>query len=115
MTYTKENQEKGAKLMRTLVEKAWESAAFKDQLLNDPASAIQNVTGKKLTMPEHKRLVVEDQTNESIIFLNIPAKPNFDEMELSDEQLDHVAGGEIGLFIAGLTLGIAIYAATHQY
>lgn len=119
MKYTKEQQEKGAELLKALVEKAWESASFKDQLVKNPEAAIQEFTNNKFTMPEKKRLVVEDQTNESIIYLNIPAQLNLDEFELSDEQLEIVAGGEvvgtaglvlacIGLFGAGIGIGLAI-------
>ena len=38
-------------------------------------------------------MVVHDYSNPSIIHLNIPAKPNSIDMELSDTELDTVAGG----------------------
>jgi hypothetical protein len=115
MTYTKEHQEKGAELMRTLVEKAWESATFKDQLVNNPIATIQEFTNKSFAMPENKRLVVEDQTNKSVIYLNIPAQLNLDEIELTDEQLEMVAGGEV-LGSVGIGLAIAsMFAAGYCY
>ncbi|RKS95387.1 putative ribosomally synthesized peptide [Flavobacterium limicola] len=95
MIYTKENQDKGAELMRALVEKAWESAEFKEQLVKNPLRTIKEFTNNSFTIPENKKLLVEDQTNESIIYLNIPAKLNLDEMELTDDQLEMVAGGDI--------------------
>lgn len=88
---TQEQQKQGAELMRTLVEKAWESATFKDQLVKDPVATIESVTGKKSL--ENVKFVVEDQMNDSFIYLNIPAEPNFNELELSDDQLEMVAGG----------------------
>jgi hypothetical protein len=107
MIYTKENQEKGAELMRTLVEKAWESAAFKDQLVKNPVATIQEFANNSFTMPENKKLVVEDQTNESVIYFNIPAKPNYSEMELTDEQLELISGGE---FVVGAAIGLGFAA-----
>ena len=44
-------------------------------------------------MPEGKTLVVRDQTDESAVYINIPAKQQLD-AELSEEQLSAVAGGE---------------------
>lgn len=88
---TQEQQKQGAELMKTLVEKAWESAAFKDQLVKNPIAAIESVTGKK-TKSNYK-FIVEDQTDASVIYLNIPGKPNFDSFELTDEQLELISGG----------------------
>lgn len=118
MKYTKEQQEKGAELIQTLVEKAWENAAFKDQLVKSPEATIQEFTNKNFSLPDNKRIVVEDQTNESVIYFNIPAEPNLDGLELTEEQLELVAGGITPTFIAlgyGIMAGVAIYAATHQY
>lgn len=111
---TLEQQQKGQELMRTLVEKALENANFKEQLIKTPELAIQEITGKSFTLPENKRLIVEDQTDESIIYLNIPAVYNLDEFELSDEQLNHVAGGEIGL-AAGIVVGLALCYVVDKY
>lgn len=93
MKYTQEHQEQGVELMKTLAQKAWESSAFKEQLVKNPEAAIEAVTGKSFVLPKNKKIVVEDQTDESIIYFNIPAEPNLDELELSNEQLELVAGG----------------------
>jgi hypothetical protein len=46
--------------------------------------------------------------------INIPAKPNYDNLELSDEQLEVVAGGEVaaavGIFLGGAAVGVALVA-----
>ncbi len=120
MKITQEQIEKGQELMQALVTKAWENAEFKDQLMTDPTTAIENLTGKPIELPEGKRIVVQDQSNEDIIYINIPAKPNLDEMELSDEQLEMVSGGEfvtaglalacVGLFASGVGIGLAVSA-----
>lgn len=111
MKYTQEQQKYGAELMNALVEKAWESAAFKDQLLKNPTAAIESFTGNSFKMPEGQKVVVEDQTDESVIYLNIPTEPNFNELELTEEQLEMVSGGITPSFIAigyGFVAGIAL-------
>lgn len=113
MIYTIEQQKQGTELMKTLIEKAWESATFKDQLVNNPVATIESATGNKIT--GNQSFVVEDQTNSSLIYLNIPRKVELDNFELTDEQLEVVAGGEIavgalivGSFLAGVSIGIAL-------
>ncbi len=119
MKYTQEQKNQGAELMKSLVEKAWDNAAFKDQLVNNPVAAIEALTGKEFNMPQGKKIVVEDQTNESVVYFNLPAQPNLDELELSEEQLEGVAGGVTPLILTiplaealgAVALGVGIYAA----
>ncbi|WP_185288360.1 NHLP leader peptide family RiPP precursor [Chryseobacterium lactis] len=80
------------KLYAEIVQKAWEDAEFKKELMTNPAEAIEKLTGKKINLPEGKTLVVRDQTDDTNIYINIPAKPKMD-MELNEEQLEMVAGG----------------------
>ncbi len=94
--------------LQTVVNKAWDDAQFKSDLVSNPKSAIESATGLKV--PEHVAIVVNDQTDEDTVFLNIPPKPNFDDMELTDEQLEQVAGGEVGsIIITGLALGSSLF------
>lgn len=115
MKITLEQQKKGAELMKALVEKAWENAAFKDQLLNNPEQALQQLTGKNIPVPENVKIIAEDQSNENIIYFNIPAEPNFDELELTEEQLELIAGGLTpALYFGGMAVGIGIsWAVSH--
>ena len=76
-----------------IVQKAWDDVDFKKELTANPIDAIKKLTGKKLDLPTGKTLVVRDQTDESTVYINIPAKPNTDDIELSEEQLEVVAGG----------------------
>ncbi|UKB83914.1 NHLP leader peptide family RiPP precursor [Chryseobacterium sp. MEBOG06] len=80
------------KIYAEIVQKVWDDAEFKKELLADPISAIEKLTGKKLNLPEGKTLVVRDQTDESTIYINIPAKVQID-AELNEEQLEAVSGG----------------------
>ena len=81
------------KLYHKLVTKSWEDQAFKSQLLNEPAQTIENELGRPLRL-NNRHLIVEDQTNDGIIFFNIPKEPNFEDIELSEHQLELIAGGE---------------------
>jgi hypothetical protein len=117
MEYTIEQQEKGAGLLKTLVQRAWESAAFKEQLIKNPVATIEEVTGKDLTNLNDKRIIVEDQTDESVIYLNIPAKVSFDELELTEEQLEQIAGGitPTVAYVAGAAIGIGVCWLVDKY
>jgi hypothetical protein len=76
-----------------IIQKAWDDADFKKELTVNPVDAIEKLTGKKLDLPAGKTLVVRDQTDESTVYINIPAKPNMEDVELNEEQLEVVAGG----------------------
>ncbi|GAA3522369.1 hypothetical protein GCM10022393_41150 [Aquimarina addita] len=84
------NQEK---LMQQVVHKAWEDATFKQELINAPLEAIEKLIGAKMNIPEGKTLVIRDQTDESTVYINIPAAPTTDDVELNETQLEAVAGG----------------------
>ena len=88
MDYTKEQ-----KLLQDIIQKAWEDESFKQELIANPILAIENLTGQRANLPEGKRIVVRDQTDESVIYINIPAAGNIDDMELNEEQLEIIAGG----------------------
>jgi hypothetical protein len=89
MEFTKEQ-----KLYQDLVQKAWEDAEFKKELMTNPVEAIEKFTGVKLNLPEGKTVVVRDQSDASAVYINIPAKPDLNELELTEEQLEAVAGGK---------------------
>jgi hypothetical protein len=84
---------KEQKLLQTIVQKAWEDTAFKQELIANPVDAIEKLIGKKINLPKGKTIVVRDQTAETVVYINIPAKSNMDDVELNEEQLEIVAGG----------------------
>ncbi len=88
MEFTKEQ-----KLLQEVIHKAWEDESFKQELVANPVAAIEKLTGQKVDLPEGKTLVVRDQTNESTVYINIPAEPNMEDVELNEEQLEAVSGG----------------------
>lgn len=85
---------KEQELLHAVITKAWEDKAFKQELISDPVTAIEKLMGGKLQLPEGKTIVVRDQTDEQAIYINIPAERSLDSVELSEEQLEAVAGGE---------------------
>ncbi|RSK47567.1 TOMM propeptide domain-containing protein [Hymenobacter rigui] len=111
MATAKEQQEEGAELMQLLAQKAWESSTFKEQLIKNPVETIELVTGKKVTMFQNKKIAVEDQTDESVIYFNIPAKPDFDDLALTEEQLETISGGTTvvcGAYVLGVCIGYGV-------
>lgn len=70
-----------------LIAKTWADEDFKARLLADPADTLR---AEGWTIPDGTVVeVVEADTSPDRLTLVLPAKPN----ELSDEQLDSVAGG----------------------
>ena len=98
------------KLLQTIIQKAWEDANFKEYLKRSPLEAIQTLTGEQLNLPENKTILVTDQSVQDVIYINIPAQPSMDDVELTEEQLEIVAGGgqvepvidEMEIAVAGL-------------
>ena len=86
-------QKKSQELLQTIITKAWEDEAFKEALVANPIDAIEKATGERINLPEGKTLIIKDQTDDSTVYINIPAQPNMDDLELSEEQLEAVAGG----------------------
>ncbi|KQM19129.1 class IIb bacteriocin, lactobin A/cerein 7B family [Chryseobacterium sp. Leaf201] len=108
-----ESQEK--QLNAQVIERAWEDAQFKKELLEQPVETMEKLTGRKINLPNGQKLVVVDQMDESVVYFNIPRKIDINSLELTEEQLEQVAGGVTpAALLYGIGLGIAIWAATHQ-
>lgn len=87
------NQNSSAELVQNLFNKSWDSPDFKNKLIRNPIQTIEDLTGKTANLSRYKKVVVEDQMDEKVIFLNIPAQPDLDELALTEEQLELVSGG----------------------
>lgn len=99
--------EKGQDVINGMIERAWQDESFKNKLINSPQEAIEEFTGKKFNLKENMTISVEDQTNSDVVYLNIPKKVEVDNLELTDEELETVAGGDFGV---SLLAGLAAYA-----
>ena len=86
---------KDQRILESIVKKAWQDPAFKNNLISSPLETLENFLGQPIDLPEGKNISVVDQSNASTIFINIPADPNVivEDMELSEEQLDIISGG----------------------
>lgn len=69
-----------------LVADAWDDPALKQRLLDDPEAVLKE---RGITPPAGKEFKVEEESD--VIYLVLPPKPA--EEELSEEQLETVAGG----------------------
>ena len=75
-----------AKQYGQVVAKAWADEEFKQRLLADPAAVLQ---AEGIAVPEGVELRAVENTDK-VLYLALPPKPS---AELSDEQLDQLAGG----------------------
>jgi hypothetical protein len=77
-----------------VVTEAWNNPAFKAALIENPEEAIRSLTGQQVKLPEGKdRMVVVDQTDPRAFYFNLPVQVDMDDVELTEEQLEVVAGG----------------------
>ena len=86
---------KEQRILQQVISEAWNNPTFKEELINSPEEAIKKLTGESFTLPEGKTLQVFDQSNSDVICLNIPPQPNMGDLELTDKELELVAGGII--------------------
>lgn len=90
-------EQRKQEIIQTVISKAWENLSFRKELIADPVTAIERLSGIKIVLPEGKTLVIADQTDKSKVYLTIPAEPEMDNMELSEEQLESIAGGKASI------------------
>jgi len=84
-----------------LVEKAWKDPVFRKDIVKDPKGMLEKHTGQKL--PEQLRIFVHEEDANTLHFSIPPAPSNLN--ELSDEDLEKVAGGT-DIVITGVTTSL---------
>lgn len=91
-----------------LIEKCWKDPTFKKQVISDPKGMIERHTGQKLP-PQVKVFIYEEDAN--TLHFSIPAAPA-NLAELSDEELETVAGGTDVLVTVAVTSSVFAVATT---
>jgi hypothetical protein len=94
-----------------IVALAWQDEDFRHAFVSDPKRQFEERLGVKL--PESLRMTVHEESETSLHFV-IPAKPASDLDELSDEDLEKVAGGTdvtVVFTIIGSIMGATVLTA----
>jgi hypothetical protein len=86
-----------------IIAQSWKDEAYKQELLSNPKAAIGRDFGVQLPDEVNVHVMEEDSTN---LYFVLPARPNLSNAELSDEQLETVAGG-VTWTITTVTIPIA--------
>jgi hypothetical protein len=81
-----------AEMERRLIEKSLEDESFRQRLIEDPKAAVEQELGTRL--PEGVRIVTVEETADTI-YLVLPgtSMAGAEGVELSDQELESVAGG----------------------
>jgi hypothetical protein len=91
MKITQKRLEKAEAVYKEIVTKAIQNSDFKHELLSNPKKTLESFSSIKKDLMNN--IVIDDQSDPSIIYFNIPQKIDFDNIELNDEQLEMVSGG----------------------
>lgn len=110
-----ENQKATKEVLAQVLIKAWEDENFKKELIATPSEAIEKFTGEKLSLKDGVNISVVDQSDHNTFYFNIPAEPNAEDVELTEEQLEMVAGGGLSDFlkkaaVVALLPAVIVYA-----
>lgn len=89
---------------RSIVRRSMEDGSFRQELLRNPKSALEQHLGRQL--PENVEVRAVEDTPERV-HLVVPSKSLTERYgELSDEDLDVVAGGNVGSYADPFTSAI---------
>ena len=102
--------EQSSEIYNALISEALVNTTFKKELLESPKTAIERFVGQGFTFPQGIRILVEDQSDENLIYFNIP-KCQSDSLELTEEQLETIAGGTspiCGIYVCAFITGAAL-------
>lgn len=79
-----------------IIVQAWKDETYRQELLNNSKAVIEREFA--IQLPEGINVHVVEEDNSNLYFI-IPARPHLEESELSEEQLEAVAGGNIFSFV----------------
>ena len=107
-----DEQKQTRKIVAQAIEKAWSDEEFKDHLLKEPLKAINSLSGETFEFSMGKEVVFTNEnripeSTDTKVYISI-AERNLDDMELTEEQLEAVAGGATDLSYIPIILPINI-------
>ncbi len=80
-----------------MIAQAWKDDAYKQELLSNSKAVIEREFGVQLPVKVNVHVMEEDSTN---LYFVLPARPNLSNAELSEDQLEAIAGGNTFDFVA---------------
>ena len=95
-------------LQDRIAKRAWENPEFEAEFMSDPKGAFEKYTGQRL--PAELSIHAHYNTPNEIHFV-IPQRPASSADELTDDDLERVAGGETVSLIA-LTIAVTVAGGT---
>lgn len=85
-------------VLSQVITECWSNPNFKSAFIANPQEAIQTLTGQTVVLPEGMETIqVVDESNPTTVYINIPAEPNLDNVELTEKELELVSGGCMGV------------------
>lgn len=82
-------------VLQSVIQRALEDISFKKNLIKKPTETIEKFIGQSINLPKGKHIVVHDQSDPAAIYITIPTETDTEDIELTEEQLEAVAGGVI--------------------
>jgi len=83
-------------VLSQVISECWSNPNFKTEFIANPVEAIKTLTGKSILLPEGMESIkVVDESNPTTVYINIPAEPNLDNIELTERELEVVSGGGV--------------------
>ena len=96
-------------LETALIEKCWKDPEFKKQVVSDPKGMLERHTGQRL--PSVVKIFIHEEDANTLHFSIPPSPANMN--ELSDEELERVAGGtDVVAATVIATIGAVVSAGT---
>jgi len=87
-----------------LITKAWKEPDFRKELVNDPKGTFEKYTARKL--PDELKIFIHEEDGNTL-HLTVPPVPS-NVSELSDEELQRVAGGTDLFMTVVVSIGAAV-------
>ena len=103
--------ENGKILLELIRERAQKNSKFREELIKNPVRTLEKFPDLELKIPSKTKLVVNNQMDPNIIYLNIPRKVDKDDFELTDEELETISGGTSVTVAECILVGAAILGA----